>query len=30
MQELTKDLPPEYRELIESYFRKLAQSEQKP
>jgi hypothetical protein len=30
MQELTRDLPAEYRELIESYFRKLAQSETKP
>jgi len=30
MQELTRDLPAEYRELIESYFRKLAQSESKP
>lgn len=27
MQEMTRDLPPEYRELIEAYFRKLAQSE---
>jgi hypothetical protein len=30
MQELTRDLPPEYRELIEAYFRKLAQTENKP
>src|SRR5262249_47559127 len=30
MQELTRDLPPEYRELIEAYFRKLAQSDSKP
>jgi len=27
MQELVRDMPPEYRELIETYFRKLAQSE---
>ena len=27
MQELTRDLPPKYREVIESYFRKLAASE---
>jgi hypothetical protein len=27
MQELTRDMPPEYREVIESYFRKLAASE---
>jgi hypothetical protein len=25
MQELTRDMPPRYREVIESYFRKLAQ-----
>jgi hypothetical protein len=30
MQELTRDLPPEYRELIEAYFRKLAQLDSKP
>jgi hypothetical protein len=27
MQELTRDLPPKYREVIETYFRKLAASE---
>jgi hypothetical protein len=27
MQELTRDMPPKYREVIESYFRKLAASE---
>jgi hypothetical protein len=27
MQELTRDMPPRYREVIESYFRKLATSE---
>jgi hypothetical protein len=27
MQELTRDMPPKYREIIESYFRKLAASE---
>lgn len=27
MQELVRDMPPEYRELIETYLRKLAQSE---
>ena len=27
MQELTRDMPPKYREVIESYFRKLATSE---
>jgi hypothetical protein len=27
MQELIRDMPPEYRELIETYFRKLAQAE---
>lgn len=27
MQELTRELPPKYREVIESYFRKLATSE---
>lgn len=30
MQELTRDLPPEYRELIEAYFRRLAQAETRP
>jgi hypothetical protein len=24
MQELTRDMPPKYREVIETYFRKLA------
>jgi hypothetical protein len=27
MQEITRDLPPKYREVIETYFRKLAASE---
>jgi hypothetical protein len=27
MQELTRDMPPKYREVIENYFRKLAASE---
>ncbi len=27
MQELIRDMPPEYRELIETYFRKLAQAD---
>lgn len=27
MQELIRDMPPEYRELIENYFRKLAQAD---
>jgi hypothetical protein len=27
MQELTRELPPKYREVIETYFRKLAASE---
>ncbi len=27
MQELTRDMPPKYREVIETYFRKLAASE---
>ena len=27
MQQLTRDMPPKYREVIESYFRKLAASE---
>jgi len=27
MQELTRDMPPKYREVIESYFRKLAATE---
>ena len=27
MQELTRDMPPKYREVIESYFRKLAASD---
>ena len=27
MQDLTRDMPPKYREVIESYFRKLAASE---
>jgi hypothetical protein len=27
MQELTREMPPKYREVIESYFRKLAASE---
>ena len=27
MQELTRDMPPKYREVIETYFRKLATSE---
>lgn len=27
MQDLTRDMPPKYREVIETYFRKLAQSE---
>jgi hypothetical protein len=27
MQELIRDMPPDYRELIENYFRKLAQAE---
>jgi len=27
MQNLTRDMPPKYREVIEAYFRKLAQSE---
>jgi hypothetical protein len=30
MQEMTRDLPPEYRELIEAYFRKLAQEANRP
>ena len=25
MQDLTRDMPPKYREIIEAYFRKLAQ-----
>jgi hypothetical protein len=29
MQELTRDMPPKYREIIESYFRKLATSDTK-
>jgi hypothetical protein len=29
MQNLTRDMPPKYREVIETYFRKLA-SESKP
>jgi hypothetical protein len=29
MQELTRDMPPQYRDVIESYFRKLAASESK-
>ncbi|HEV3120193.1 MAG TPA: hypothetical protein VGY58_24240 [Gemmataceae bacterium] len=28
MQELTRDLPPKYREVVENYFRKLAQNPQ--
>jgi hypothetical protein len=27
MQDLTRDVPPKYREVIETYFRRLAQSE---
>jgi hypothetical protein len=27
MRELTKGAPPQYRELIENYFKKLAQAE---
>ena len=27
MQEMTRDMPSKYREVIESYFRKLAASE---
>ena len=27
MLELTRDMPPRYREVIESYFKKLAQAE---
>ena len=27
MQEMTKDLPPKYREVIEGYFRRMAQTE---
>jgi hypothetical protein len=27
MQELTRDMPAQYREVIETYFRKLAASE---
>ncbi len=27
MMELTRDMPPKYREVIEAYFRKLAASE---
>jgi hypothetical protein len=27
MQELIRDMPTEYRDLIETYFRKLAQNE---
>src|SRR5439155_21020425 len=27
MQELTREMPPKYREVIETYFRKLAASE---
>ena len=27
MVELTKDLPPRYREVIESYFKKIANAE---
>lgn len=30
MQELTRDMPPRYREVIEAYFRKLAQQPQEP
>jgi hypothetical protein len=30
MQDLTRELPPEYRELIEAYFRKLAQEPNRP
>ncbi len=30
MLELTKDLPPRYREVVEAYFKKLAQVETKP
>jgi hypothetical protein len=26
MQELTRDMPPRYREVIENYFKKLAQN----
>ncbi len=27
MQDITRDMPPKYREVIETYIRKLAQSE---
>ena len=27
MQDLTRDMPPKYREVIETYFRRIAQSE---
>ena len=27
MQDLQRDLPPRYREVIENYFKKLAQSD---
>ena len=27
MAELTRDMPPRYREVIENYFKKLAQSQ---
>ncbi len=30
MQDLTRDMPPKYREVIETYFRRLAQSENRP
>jgi len=30
MQELQRDVPPRYREVIENYFKKLAQSESGP
>lgn len=28
MMELTKDMPPRYREIIEKYFKKLAEGNQ--
>jgi hypothetical protein len=27
MQDITRDMPPKYREVIETYIRRLAQSE---